>query len=226
LVIVSAERIAEEMRKMLRHRNRARAVQLLQEAGLIEIVLPEAKALENDENVWQRTSAILDALEQPSFPVALAAFARELGERDDPNDRLMETVGGRWRLSNDEIEEAAWVRRHESAVRQARRVPWPRLQRILIGPFAHELLVLAHAVAQVEDGSTDDIDFCRAKLALPPEELNPRPLLTGNDLIAAGRHPGPKFQVILEAVRNAQLEGKISTREEALDLATRLADEQ
>jgi hypothetical protein len=175
-------------------------------------------------SAWERTLTVLDALEQPTFPVALAALLRELGERENARDDLMETVGSRWRLSNDEVEEAAWVRRNEDTVRHARRIPWPRLQRILIAPFAHELLVLGEAAARVVDGSIEEIAYCREKLALPSAELNPRPLLTGNDLIACGLRPGPMFHVVLEAVRDAQLEGKIGTHDEALELAQSLAN--
>jgi tRNA nucleotidyltransferase/poly(A) polymerase len=233
LVIVSAERIAEEMRRVLRHRSRRRALRLLRESRLLDVVLPDSKAFADDEqeghaapdsSAWERTLAVLDALEAPTFAVALAALVRELGNCDDPRDALIETIGSRWRLSNDEIEEAAWVRRRENLVRQARSTPWPRLQRILIGPFAHELLVLGEAAARVVDGSTDEIAYCREKLALPPKELNPAPLITGDDLIAAGLHPGPIFHVALEAVRDAQLEGAIATREEALALAQGLAN--
>jgi tRNA nucleotidyltransferase/poly(A) polymerase len=234
LVIVSAERIAEEMRKMLRHRYRARAVALLREARLLEVVLPQSAAFDVDEqsapaphaSAWEQTLAILDALENPTCPVALAALVRGIGDRSDPSDRVIETVGARWRLSKDEVAEASWVRRHEDEVRQARRIPWPRLQRILIAPFAHELLVLGEAVACVVDGATDEIAFCREKLSLPPETLNPPPLLTGNDLIAAGWPPGPMFQVVLDAVRDAQLDEKIATRDEALALATTLAERE
>jgi tRNA nucleotidyltransferase/poly(A) polymerase len=230
LVIVSAERIAEEMRKLLPHPRRARGVELLREARLLEVILPEAKAFAEQEpaaaadaTAWARTLRVLDALERPTFPVALAAMLRELGEPDAPDDRLVEEVGGRWRLSNDEIAQAAWVRRNETAVRTARRIPWPRLQRILIGEFIDELLVLADAAARVLDGSTGEVEFCRSKLALPEDELNPKPLLDGNDLIRAGLTPGPLFHRLLETVRDAQLVGRIKTKDEALTLALSLS---
>jgi hypothetical protein len=234
LVVVSAERIAEEMRKMLPHPRRARAVQLLRESRLLEVILPEARVfdLEDQEahaaplaTAWERTLAVLAALENPTFPVAFAALVRELGRRDDPADQLVETAGGGWRLSNEEIAEAAWVRRQETLARQARGVPWPRLQRVLIGKYVSSLMVLAEAAARVVDGTTDDIALCREKLALPPDELNPPPLLTGNHLIRAGLTPGPIFHALLEAVRDAQLEGQVQTTEEALRYALELGDQ-
>jgi poly(A) polymerase len=55
------------------------------------------------------------------------------------------------------------------------------------------------------------------KLAEVPEEvLRPEPLITGIDLIALGLKPGPLFKIILSDVENLQLDGKLSTKEEAI----------
>jgi poly(A) polymerase len=54
--------------------------------------------------------------------------------------------------------------------------------------------------------------------ALPPDELKPPPLITGDDLIAAGYKPGPPFSRILSAVEDAQLESRIRSYEEAMAL--------
>ncbi|HET9364909.1 MAG TPA: CCA tRNA nucleotidyltransferase, partial [Candidatus Angelobacter sp.] len=53
---------------------------------------------------------------------------------------------------------------------------------------------------------------------MPQEQIRPTPLITGDDLIAAGYQPGPMFKELLTAVEDAQLEGTISTKEEALGL--------
>ena len=53
---------------------------------------------------------------------------------------------------------------------------------------------------------------------MPAEQIRPKPLITGNDLIAAGLEPGPKFKELLTMVEDAQLDGSISTREEAMEL--------
>ena len=56
-------------------------------------------------------------------------------------------------------------------------------------------------------------EYIRQKRAeIPPEKIRPSPLVTGNDLIAAGRVPGPKFREILNAVEDAQLEGRLTSR--------------
>ncbi|MBW3597466.1 MAG: CCA tRNA nucleotidyltransferase, partial [Planctomycetes bacterium] len=228
IVIVSAERIAEEMRKMLPHPRRAVAAELLRQSRLLAVLLPESHESApsdiedlNDEPLarWRRTLEVLDALREPRFPVALAALVREIGDRDDPRDRLIEAIGSRWRLSNEETAYAAWIRRHESLIHDACEAPWPRLQRVLIDDRAEDLLALAEAVAKAEGGSAEAVEFCRRKLALPPEELNPPPLLTGDDLIRAGLRPGPQFRELLETARDAQLEGTLHTRDAALAFA-------
>src|SRR5205823_12146294 len=67
-------------------------------------------------------------------------------------------------------------------------------------------------------------EFAKEKFhALPAEQIRPTPLITGDDLIAAGYKPGPQFKELLTAVEDAQLEGAISTREEALSLVASLA---
>jgi hypothetical protein len=81
------------------------------------------------------------------------------------------------------------------------------------------LLVYAQAVASVIDADTAHIDFCREKLDLPAEVLNPTPLLSGDDLKQIGIPPGPAYRTILETVRVAQLEGRIGTREDAIRFA-------
>ena len=61
--------------------------------------------------------------------------------------------------------------------------------------------------------------LCEQKLKeLPPEVLKPHPLISGNDLIAEGFKPGPLFKVILDEVETEQLEGRVSSKDEALSL--------
>ncbi len=231
LVIVSAERVAAEMRRMLVDPHRGRAVKLLDEAQLLEVVLPEAARLkategetggESSASPWERGLRVLDALPQPSFPVALAALLREVCTSEPSRRDAVERICQRWRLSNEETDSTQWLLAHESTLRTARRTPWPQLQRVLIAPRIGDLLMLAEAVARVIDGGTSDIDYCRQQLALPSEQLNPPPLVSGDDLKTAGIPPGPAYKSLLEKVRDAQLEGQIATKIQALELAYQL----
>ena len=82
---------------------------------------------------------------------------------------------------------------------------------------------LARAVARQVDGCDEQIEFCRQKLRQSPRDLNPPMLITGNDLREIGLESGPTFRVILERVRDAQLNAEIQTRDQALRLARRIA---
>jgi hypothetical protein len=72
-------------------------------------------------------------------------------------------------------------------------------------------------MSAVATGQHAATDYCRDLLSrLPPAEIDPPPLITGNDLIAAGFSPGPKFKDWLERIRDEQLDGTINSRESAL----------
>ena len=112
--------------------------------------------------------------------------------------------------------------REEPTIRAARAQSWPKLQRILVAPRIEELLAYCEAVARVIDGSAAEIHFCWEKLSLPADMLNPQPLITGDDLVAAGYTPGATFKRVLDSVYDAQLEDQIRTKDEAMELSKRL----
>ena len=212
ITVVSAERIATEMRLMLTHATRAHAVSLLAEVGLLAVVLPEVSTQAADD--WKATLAELDGLTDPSFPLALAVLVHRFANREQSVE-----IGARWKLSNKEIDRASWLVEHKHALRKAAQQPWPHVQRLLIQDGIDELLAMTSATREDSDA---DVAFCREKLAMPNAELNPPPLVTGNDLRAHGIPPGRVYQQLLEAVRDAQLEKKIQSKPEALSLAADL----
>lgn len=222
--VVSAERIAAELRRMLAHVRRAEAMRLLLKSGLMEMIWPEAAHLAAgspeappDAFAWHRALAVLDELSSPDFSVALAAVVRETaGASENEKAASVDELFRRWRLSNDEREITSWLLAHEETIRRAHELPWPTIQRILIAPHVEPLLQFSEAVAAVIDGKRDGIEFCRRKLALPATELDPPPLISGNDLKRAGLRPGPNFKELLEAVRDAQLNKQVVTLDEAL----------
>ncbi len=231
ITVVSAERIAAEMRRMLVHPNRALAVRMLHESNLLTVLLPESEVLwqvpqQTDMPCWDSTLAILSKLDHPTFRVALAGLLWGIYQRVETPSDLIADVCERWKLSNDESKGVAWLLAHEPTIRRASECEWPMLQSLLIDDRIEELLLLAAAVATTVDGSDNDIRVCRDKLLLPPEQLNPAPLITGDDLLRAGMRPSPVFRRILEAVRHAQLNGEIETRQQAMRLAERAAEQQ
>jgi len=221
LVIVSAERVAAELRLILTHTNRARGAELLADSGLLEVVLPESSLLLQDGSAWSRTKSILNLLVAPTFAMALAAMLRELQLAHEGSD-LAQVVFERWKLTNEERDGVQKLLREEPMIRTARTQPWPKLQRLLIAPRVNELLGYCEAVSLVHEGLAAEIEFCRQKLSLPAVELNPPPLLTGDDLKRLGIPPGPAYRPLLDAVRDAQLEGRIATTDDAVALVREL----
>jgi tRNA nucleotidyltransferase/poly(A) polymerase len=215
--VVSAERIAEELRRMLGHPNCHRAVQLLRQTNLLEAILPEFPQA-TDGDAWQRTVDILKLTTSPSFPLGAAALFREIGTSETRQEAIRD-ICRRWRLTNDERDRILCCLERESILRDATSVAWPKLQRVLIGPHIEESLVFAESVARAVSGDTSGVAFCREKLALPTAQWNPPPLISGEDLKNLRIPPGPRYGQILEQVRDAQLLGTIQRRDEALRLA-------
>jgi poly(A) polymerase len=211
LTVVSAERIAAEMRAMLEGASRTNAVELLRQTGLLEQVLPEVTKGDNDRHDgWQTKLRFLDALDRPTFPQALAVL---LGWPQ--GEKVAATVGPRWRLSNKEIERIDWLLRHGASLDDAAAQPWPRLQPVLVHEGIDDLMGLYQTAARLGLAAQADVDFCRQKLALPPDLLNPPPLVTGEDLITLGVPKGKLYATLLKAAREAQLAGLVRTAEEA-----------
>jgi poly(A) polymerase len=137
--------------------------------------------------------------------------------------RLAAEIGLRLRLSNEERDRVEWLVEKHQFLADARVMKLSKLKTTLAHPGIRELLALHRADAEASGRGVDHVTFCEDLLRQWSDaELNPPPLITGEDLIALGLKPGPQFKVILDAVREAQLEGTITTREEALALVRRL----
>ena len=131
----------------------------------------------------------------------------------------MQNVTRRWKLSNEESGKLAWFLQHESSLRMASKLPWPQLQRLLVQPDIDQLVSMVAAIERELTGAEEEAEYCRGRLALPTEILNPPPILTGDDLKEHGIPPGKVYRLILENLRDAQLNQEISTKDDALKLA-------
>jgi poly(A) polymerase len=101
-----------------------------------------------------------------------------------------------------------------------------RLKPILVHPGIGELLALHRADSIASGKPVTHVEFCEKMLRETPHEvLNPPPPISGNDLTALGVEPGPIYKKLLDAVREAQLEGLVNSKEEALELVQRLLTE-
>jgi poly(A) polymerase len=223
ITAVSPERIAVEMQQILLDSRRSAAIRLLLGSGLAAVILPEI--VPADDPARQRldkTLSVLERLGRPSFPSAMAAL---LYRHVDASGA--EQVCRRWRLSNQQTDRVSWLVEHHATLRRAPQARWSAVQKMLVAAGAEDLLKLNEAAASAGCAvmSTAEIAWCRAKLAEPREVLDPPPLLTGDDLVGRGLPPGPVYGVLLQRVREAQLDGEIRTKAEAIELVERLLDE-
>jgi poly(A) polymerase len=222
--VVSAERIAEELRQLLVHPRRSLGLQLLRRLGLAEPLLPELMPLK--ESAWEHMLTMLDYFgPNPSFPLALAGvLASAGGAGPQQAARLADECCLRLKLSNNERERTVWLVGRHHLVDDVRTLRICRLKQLLCEPCIHELLALHRADALAADRSVEPVEYCERKLGeWTQDDLNPPPLITGQELIDLGLKPGPKFKEILDTVRDVQLDDLIHTQQEAIAIATRLA---
>lgn len=263
--VVSAERIAEELRKLLVDPQRARGMRLFMDLGLAEPILPELlpmrglpQGLPNPDapalpppgcpgpaaaagvlDLWEHVLRVLDNLgPSPSFSLAMAALLHDVGKprtvgrkpdrytfynHEHVGRRLAGEICERLKLSNDEQKRIEWLVEKHQILSDPRRMRDSKLKTLLIHPGIRELLDLHRADALAAGRGTDHVEYCEQLLrSWTTEDLNPPPLLIGDDLIAADHKPGPIFKKLLDAVREAQLDGTIRTPEEAWALVHRM----
>lgn len=208
---VSAERIGGEMRRMLVHPNRAAAVQLLADCQLLGEILLDGEQLVQNRANWRTRLSWLEQLGNgANFAQAAAILLSPLLK-----EQGMEPTAERWKLSNAEQKTILWIEQHVVPMSRAHQMPWSELQPILVQPDAER----AWQVARVEFGEHHPgILACHKKLQLPADQLDPPPLLKGDDLIRLGIEPGPAFSQLLQQVRAAQLDSEIDTRQQATEL--------
>jgi putative nucleotidyltransferase with HDIG domain len=252
ITVVSAERVAEELRQMLVHPRRVRALNLLYDSGLCAAALPELVPMKGlpqgrpgapVSDLWDHVMRVLEQLDPaPSFPLALAALLHDVGKprtvgrtpdrytfyyHEHVGARMASELCLRLKLSNADRERVEWLVEKHQILCDARHMRTSKLKGLLVHPGIGELLALHRADALAWGHSTDHVDYCEHLLReWTADDLNPPPLLTGHDLTRLGLEPGPLFKELLDAVREAQLEGTITTGKQAIQLVRRLLSER
>ena len=241
---VSAERIREELVKILAHPNRVQGFDLLDRSGLLREILPEIEALKGCEqppkfhpegDVFVHTRAMLGLLApDASATLCLAVLFHDIGKpptfryhahedriRFSGHDRvgagMTERVMERLRFSRAEIERVAEAVRQHMVFKDVQNMRTAKLKRFMAREGFEEELELHRVDCTSSHGDLGNHVFLRAKAGeFANEPLIPPPLVTGRDLIALGWKPGPHFGPVLEAVQTAQLEGTLVSMEQAL----------
>jgi poly(A) polymerase len=246
---VSQERIRDEVLKMLTEGRARRAFELLDRTGLLQQVLPEVKKMQGvqqppqfhpEGDVWVHTLMLLEGLPAGSSKtLALGALLHDVGkpptfrvaadrirfdQHDEVGTKMAAEICRRFRLSNDETEQVCALVANHMRFGNVMRMKESTLKRFFRLPRFDEHLELHRLDCMSSHRDLELYNFAREKLrSLPAEQIRPQPLITGDDLIAAGYPPGPQFKELLTAVEDAQLEGKISSKEEAMELVRRSA---
>ncbi|HXW61073.1 MAG TPA: CCA tRNA nucleotidyltransferase [Candidatus Acidoferrales bacterium] len=242
---VSAERLRDELSKILTDRAPRRGFELLDETGLLAELLPEIAQMKGVEqppefhpegDVWTHTLMMLERLPQPCSPtLAWGALLHDVGkpptftppsgpngrirfdEHVEVGTRMTEDICHRLRFSKHDTEQIAALVANHMRFKDVPDMRPSTLKRFVRLQHFDEHLELHRLDCASSHGNLDNYDFVKRFIAeTPPAEVRPPRLLSGEDLIDLGFAPGPAFRKILEAVEEAQLNGTLRTKESAL----------
>jgi len=245
---ISAERIRDELVRIFLSPNRVRGWDLLDSSGLMRAILPELEAMKGvlqpeqfhpEGDVFQHTRLMLQFLpETVSVPLVFAVLLHDVAKpvtatvdktgriRFNEHDRIgaamTEAIMRRLRFSGAEIEATVEMVRQHMVFKDVPKMRVAKLKRFMARPTFDDELELHRVDCESSHRMLDNYEFLlRKREEFANEPIIPPPLLRGDDLIALGLKPGPKFGEILEAVETRQLEGTLRTREEALEWVKR-----
>ncbi len=232
---------------MLTEGQARRAFQLLDTTGLLREVLPEIAAMKGVEqppqyhpegDVFVHTLLLLDKLPAgASKTLAWGALLHDVGKPPtfrvapdrirfdghvDVGVKMAAEILRRLRFSNDDSDQILALVDHHMRFGQVQQMNQSTLKKFLRMPAFDEHLELHRLDSLSSHGQLEAYDYARQQLqSMPPEEIRPTPLITGRDLIEAGYEPGPRFKEILGAAEDAQLEGRLTSREAAMEYVRR-----
>lgn len=243
IATVSRERVRDELIRMLTEGKARRAFELLDETGLLAEVLPEVAAMKGVEqppqfhpegDVWVHTLMLLEQLEA-GCPATLGwgALLHDVGKpptfmrtdriRFNGHVEVGVAMGAeicrRFRFSNDESHMTLELIENHMRFADVHRMKASTLKRFFRLEHFEQHLALHRMDCLAASGNLENWEFARdAFSAMPEEAVRPTPLLTGRELIAAGYAPGAGFKEMLRVAEDAQLDGAVTTQEEALAL--------
>lgn len=212
---ISAERIREELERMLQRPSRAESVRQLDELKLVPYLWPDARWTDGQV---ERSISVLAALpEKADFVLALAALLLE----HSPSEGRR--IARELRCSNDETADLVWLVEHLDSIHAAEVICLPEFKRLIAHPRFDDLLALHRSVCVARGLPLDVNDAARKRRDdIPPEQVAPLPFVTGDDLIEYGLKPGPLFGDILDRLYDEQLDNRLTSREQALERMRRI----
>jgi len=244
LTQVSAERLRDELTKLLGEGAARRGFELLEETGLLPVVLPEIAAMKGVEqppqyhpegDVWMHTRLMIEQLPRGTSPTLAWGVllhdvgkpptfksAKETGDRIrfdghvDVGVPMAEAICRRLRFSNEDSEQILALVANHMRFKDVEQMKASTLKRFVRLPRFEEHLELHRLDCLSSHRNLESYRFVERVLReTPPEEIRPPRLLTGDDLQEMGYQRGPVFGQILRAVEDAQLEGQLGSHEDA-----------
>ena len=239
---VSAERIRDELVRILTGGGARRGFELLDDTGLLSDILPEVSAMKGvaqppefhpEGDVWTHTLLMLQQLRNPTVTLALGVLLHDVGKPStfrvaerirfdghvEKGVAMAEAILSRLRFSTDQIRQVTALVGNHMRFKDAPQMKVSTLKRFLRIENFVEHLELHRLDCLSSHGHLDNYELLKKKLQeLPEDELRPELLISGADLIAAGYRPGPAFARILAVVEDAQLESRIHSPEDAMAL--------
>jgi poly(A) polymerase len=244
---VSRERVGDELTKSLTEGYARSAFRLLDQTGLLHELLPEIEAMKGvaqppefhpEGDVFVHTLLLLEKLPHPCSPtLAWGALLHDVGkpptfrvapdrirfdEHVEVGVKMAEEICRRLRFSNDDTKQILALVDNHMRFADVQRMKDSTFKRFVRMPQFDEHLELHRIDCQASHGDLGLYQYTREKMAaMTWETIRPNPLITGDDLIAAGYPPGPRFKEILSAVEDGQLEGRLQTKDQAMSLVHR-----
>jgi len=244
---VSAERIRDELTKLLTEGHARRGFELLDETRLLPELLPEISRMKGVEqppqfhpegDVWIHTLLMIEQLQPKCSPtLAWGVLLHDVGkpptfkppsgpggrirfdEHAEVGTLMAEEICRRLRFSNEDTAQIAALVANHMRFKDVPQMKPATLKRFVRLDGFEERMELHRLDCLSSHRNLDNYEFMLRFLAeTPPEQVRPPKLLTGDDLVRMGYRPGPAFKAILEAVEEAQLNGTLSTHEDALQL--------
>lgn len=244
---VSAERLRDELTKILTEGAASQGFELLDSTGLLIHILPEISRMKGvaqppeyhpEGDVWIHTLLMLEKLpagcsetlawgvllhdvgKPPTFaPPELTGDRIRFNEHAEVGTRMAEAICRRFRFSNENTDQIAALVANHMKFKDVLKMKPATLKKFVRQPRFEEHLDLHRLDCLSSHGNLQNYEYTRDFIrSTPPEEVRPPRLLTGDDLKAMGFAPGPAFSEILDAVENAQLDGKIADRSQAIRL--------
>jgi len=245
LTKISAERIRDEFTIILTSKHRAHGLDLLVQSGLMRHIVPEVYNLIGCEqppqwhpegDVYTHTHIMLGMLgDDPSPELALAVLLHDIGKPptfryDEAEDRIRfnghdrvgaemaEQILHRLKCSNHTIDKVCAMVGNHMNFMNVQNMRTAKVKRFMARPTYEEEMELHRVDCASSNGFTDNYEFLRAKeQEFDAQPLIPPALISGDDLIGLGLEPGPRFTEILTKIQTEQLEGRLSSKNEALD---------